>query len=187
MGLGVRIKSALEEFASLINHVRQLRKEGASPVVLYEKIFHQSGYWQYLQAQKNYEATARMENLQELLGAIKQYEEQSSHPTVEGFLEQVTLDASNDENRDEQIKGEVSLMTVHGSKGLEFYYVFIAGVEENIFPSYRSMEEGPSGTEEERRLFYVAMTRAMKQLYICFAEGRMLFGKIKIQWSFSLY
>ena len=120
-----------------------------------------------------------MENLQELLGAIKQYEEHSFQPTVEGFLEQIALDTTNDENRNERMTGEISLMTVHGAKGLEFYYVFIVGAEENIFPSYRSMEEGVEKVEEERRLFYVAMTRAMKKLHICFARGRMLFGQVK--------
>ena len=66
-------------------------------------------------------------------------------------------------------------MTVHGAKGLEFSYVFLAGAEENVFPSYRSLEMGQHAEEEERRLFYVAMTRAMQRLYICFAQGRMLF------------
>ena len=177
--LSNKIKSALEEFFTLICNIQQLNREKVSPVVLYEKILHQSGYWEYLQAQKNYEAMARMENLQELLGAIKEYEENALNPSLEGFLEQIALDTTNDENRNEQMKGEVSLMTVHGAKGLEFHYVFIVGAEENVFPSYRSMEEGPSGIEEERRLFYVAMTRAMKKLSICFAQGRMLFGQVK--------
>ena len=70
-------------------------------------------------------------------------------------------------------------MTVHGAKGLEFPYVFISGVEENLFPSFKSMESGDTALEEERRLFYVAMTRAMKKLYIIFAQGRMLFGQLK--------
>ena len=179
LGLSNRIRSAFEEFYTLICGIQHLDREKISPVTIYEKILHQSGYWQFLQAQKNYEAMARMENLQELMGAIKEYEENNHNPSLAGFLEQITLDATNDENRNEQMKGEISLMTVHGAKGLEFHYVFIIGAEENVFPSYRSMEEGPSGTEEERRLFYVAMTRAMKKLHICFAQGRMLFGKVK--------
>ena len=179
LNLSARIRSALEEFFTLISNIQDLSREKVSPSILYEKILQQSGYWQYLEAQKNYEAMARMENLQELLGAIKEYEENNVNPSLEGFLEQITLDATNDEDRNEQMKGEVSLMTVHGAKGLEFNYAFIVGAEENIFPSYRSMEEGPTGTEEERRLFYVAMTRAMKKLYICFAQGRMLFGQLK--------
>jgi DNA helicase-2/ATP-dependent DNA helicase PcrA len=70
-------------------------------------------------------------------------------------------------------------MTVHGSKGLEYPYVFLIGIEENIFPSYKSLELGPVALEEERRLFYVAMTRAMKQLTITFAQGRLLWGSLK--------
>ncbi len=70
-------------------------------------------------------------------------------------------------------------MTAHGAKGLEFPFVFVIGAEENIFPSYRGLEDGERGLEEERRLFYVAMTRAMQKLFICFAQGRMLFGQVK--------
>jgi DNA helicase-2/ATP-dependent DNA helicase PcrA len=70
-------------------------------------------------------------------------------------------------------------MTVHGSKGLEYPYVFVIGNEENIFPSYKSLEVGPTAVEEERRLFYVAMTRAMKELTLTFAQGRMLWGSLK--------
>ena len=70
-------------------------------------------------------------------------------------------------------------MTVHGAKGLEFPYVFITGAEENLFPSYKSLETGEESIEEERRLFYVAMTRAMKKLFICFSQSRMLFGQTK--------
>ena len=179
LGLSARIESSLREFAGLIDRIQQLNREKALPSSLYEKILHESGYWRFLQAQKNHEATARMENLQELLGAIKQYEENSFHPTVEGFLEETALDTTSNENRDGEMSGEVSLMTVHGAKGLEFHYAFIVGAEENVFPSYLSLEEGGERTEEERRLFYVAMTRAMKRLCICFAQGRMLFGKVK--------
>ena len=70
-------------------------------------------------------------------------------------------------------------MTIHGAKGLEFQYVFIVGAEENMFPSLRSLEGGEKSLEEERRLFYVAMTRAMVKLFICFAQGRMLYGQLR--------
>ncbi|MDA9189469.1 ATP-dependent DNA helicase, partial [bacterium] len=97
--------------------------------------------------------------------------------------ETITLDTSTDQSVDEEkntdFNGEVSLMTVHGAKGLEFQYVYLSGVEENIFPSFRSLEDGDQAIEEERRLFYVAMTRAMKRLYLTFAQGRMLFGQLK--------
>ena len=93
-----------------------------------------------------------------------------------GFLETITLDTEVSE--EEQGK-EVSMMTIHGSKGLEYPYVFVSGVEESLFPSFQSLENGEEAIEEERRLFYVAMTRAMKKLFILFAQGRMLWGSVK--------
>jgi DNA helicase-2/ATP-dependent DNA helicase PcrA len=94
-----------------------------------------------------------------------------------GFLETITLDSEkeSDEFQDQQL----SLMTVHGSKGLEYPFVFVVGAEETVFPSYQSLENGDMGVEEERRLFYVAMTRAMKKLFISFARARMLWGNLK--------
>jgi DNA helicase-2/ATP-dependent DNA helicase PcrA len=95
-------------------------------------------------------------------------------------LETITLDTSS-EFDEEAVpnQGEISLMTVHGAKGLEFTHAFVVGAEENVFPSYRSVDGGETAMEEERRLFYVAMTRAMIKLYITFAQGRMLFGQVK--------
>jgi DNA helicase-2/ATP-dependent DNA helicase PcrA len=109
------------------------------------------------------------------MSAIKQFEESETEPTLLKFLETITLDTTTEEANGDL----VSLMTVHGSKGLEYPYVFLIGAEENIFPSYKSLEAGPVAIEEERRLFYVAMTRAMKQLTITFAQGRMLWGSLK--------
>ena len=109
------------------------------------------------------------------MSAVKQFEEIETEPNLVKFLETITLDTTIEEATGEL----VSLMTVHGSKGLEYPYVFLIGAEENIFPSYKSLEVGPTAIEEERRLFYVAMTRAMKQLTITFAQGRMLWGSLK--------
>ncbi len=176
--LSAKIKSALSGLTTLIQDTRGLDQNGVKPSVIYEKILHESGYWDHLKASKDYESLARMENLEELGSALKQFEESEKSPTLLGFLETITLDQSSDEDR-ELPQGEVALMTVHGAKGLEFNYVFVAGVEENVFPSYRSLEMGGQAEEEERRLFYVAMTRAMKKLYITFAQGRMLFGQLK--------
>ena len=114
-----------------------------------------------------------------------QFEEGQTGANLQAFLESVTLDTTMEdnaleaENTESEKSGEVSLMTVHGAKGLEFLYAFLVGAEENMFPSFRSVESGDMAMEEERRLFYVAMTRAMKKLYITFALGRMLFGQIK--------
>ncbi len=176
--LSAKIKSALSGLTTLIQDAKGLDQGQIKPSVIYEKVLHESGYWDHLKASKDYESLARMENLEELGNAIKQFEESEKTPTLLGFLETITLDQSSEEDR-ELPQGEVALMTVHGAKGLEFNYVFLAGAEENVFPSYRSLEMGAQAEEEERRLFYVAMTRAMKKLYICFAQGRMLFGQLK--------
>ena len=178
--VSAKIRAALLQFTALIDETKILNTNKALPSVIYEKILYESGYWDFLKIKKDYESMARLEHLEEFANAIKQYEADAHTPTLLGFLETLTLDASVSEEvlPLEKRNGEVSLMTVHGAKGLEFPYAFIAGSEENVFPSYRSLEES-SGIEEERRLFYVAMTRAMEQLYITFAAGRMLFGQLR--------
>lgn len=178
--LSAKIKSSLSEFVTLINELRHLDENKIKPSVIYEKVLHESGYYAFLKANKDYETLARLENLDELLNALTQFEESAEVPTLGGFLETITLDTSS-EFDEEAIpnQGEISLMTVHGAKGLEFTHAFVVGVEENVFPSYRSVDGGENAMEEERRLFYVAMTRAMIKLYITFAQGRMLFGQVK--------
>lgn len=174
--IGAKIKSSLREMVDIISEIKVLDAQKVSPVTIYEKLLQDTGYFDFLKAQKDYESLARIENLEELSSAIKQYEQSNQNPSLLGFLETITLDTSKEE---EHPQGEVSLMTVHGAKGLEFPFVFLVGAEENLFPSYKSMEGGAKSLEEERRLFYVAMTRAMKKLYITFARGRMLFGQVK--------
>lgn len=174
--LSSKVKSGLREFTSLIHEAKILEERITAPSVIYEKILHESTYYKSLEAEKTYEAAGRIENLEELLSAIKQFEETEENPTLVGFLETIALDNSDDEDN---LAPQVSMMTTHGSKGLEYHYVFVVGVEENIFPSFQSMEEGEFGLEEERRLFYVAMTRAMKRLYISFAHGRMMWGTLR--------
>jgi DNA helicase-2/ATP-dependent DNA helicase PcrA len=178
--LSAKIKSSLSEFVTLVSELRVMNENKVSPSTIYEKVLHESGYYAFLKANKDYETLARLENLDELLNAIAQFEESVEAPTLEGFLETITLDSNSDFDEDAKANnGEISLMTVHGAKGLEFTHAFVVGAEENVFPSYRSMESGENSMEEERRLFYVAMTRAMVKLYICFAQGRMLFGQVK--------
>ncbi|MFL5786216.1 MAG: ATP-dependent helicase [Bacteriovoracaceae bacterium] len=176
LGLSGKVQSALNQLVSLIHEVQVLEANNHSPTFSYEKLLNESGYFEFLRADKSYEGAARLENLEELMSAIKQFEESENEPTLVKFLENITLDSTNDENGPQD---QVSLMTVHGSKGLEYPYVFVIGNEENIFPSYKSLEIGPTAVEEERRLFYVAMTRAMKQLTLTFAQGRMLWGSLK--------
>lgn len=172
-----RVKSSLSQFVQLIHEARIESEKGTDPSQIYEKILNESGYLEMLRASKDYESMARIENLEELTNAITQFEESIENATLLGFLETITLDSSSEQG--DESKGEVSLMTIHGAKGLEFHYVFLTGAEESVFPSYQSMENGDMGIEEERRLFYVAMTRAMKRLYISFAQGRMLFGQLR--------
>ena len=115
-----------------------------------------------------------MENLEELVGACRNFEpEEKDQPILPQFLDQVALD-SGDRQADED-QDAVQLMTLHSAKGLEFPLVFLAGMEENLFPHKMSLEE-PGRLEEERRLAYVGITRAMQKLYLTFAESRSIYG-----------
>jgi DNA helicase-2/ATP-dependent DNA helicase PcrA len=174
--LSAKVKSGLRSFVDLIHEAKILEKNNEEPTVIYEKLLKESGYFESLEVEKTYEAQGRLENLEELHTAIKQYQEYEENPSLVGFLESITLDTSKKENEDGR---EVSMMTIHGSKGLEYLYVFVVGAEDTVFPSFQSMESGEDAIEEERRLFYVAMTRAMKKLYITFAQGRMLWGQVR--------
>jgi DNA helicase-2/ATP-dependent DNA helicase PcrA len=175
LGLSGKVQSALNQLVHLIQEVQVLEGQNHAPTLSYEKLLNESGYYDFLKADKTYEGAARLENLEELMSAVTQFEETETEANLVKFLETITLDTTT-----EEASGEViSLMTVHGSKGLEYPYVFLIGAEENIFPSYKSLEVGPTAIEEERRLFYVAMTRAMRQLTITFAQGRMLWGSLK--------
>ncbi len=177
--LTTRVKSSLSHFVQFIHDAKVAMNKGDSPSDIYEKLLHESGYYEMLRASKDYESMARIENLEELGNAISQFEEANPKLGLLEFMETITLDTSVKGEEGEEDSGEVSLMTIHGAKGLEFFYVFVTGTEENVFPSYRSLESGEEAIEEERRLFYVAMTRAMKMLYITFSQGRMLFGQLK--------
>lgn len=119
------------------------------------------------------EAQARLENIQEIMNAVTEYVTNSEEPTLSGFLEEVALvtDIDSWDNHN----NAVTLMTLHSAKGLEFPVVFIAGLEENLLPVARSLDN-PAALEEERRLFYVGLTRAEKKLYISFAKQRSMYG-----------
>lgn len=176
LSLSGKVQSAIFQLVQLIQEVQILDSEKHSPSSSYEKLLNESGYFEILKADKSYEGAARLENLDELMSAITDFEESEEGSNLGMFLEAITLDTTVSEDG---VQDQISLMTVHGSKGLEYPYVFVVGVEDNIFPSYKSLEVGPTAVEEERRLFYVAMTRAMKQLTITFAQGRMLWGSLK--------
>lgn len=176
LSLSGKVLSSVFQLVQLIQESQILETHFHPPTFIYEKLLNESGYYEVLRADKSYEGSARLENLEELMSAIKQFEESESEPNLAKFLEAITLDTTTTEDASGD---QISLMTVHGSKGLEYPYVFLIGIEENIFPSYKSLEIGPVALEEERRLFYVAMTRAMKKLTITFAQGRLLWGSLK--------
>src|SRR5207248_5018517 len=139
---------------------------------LVERVLEASGYLEALEAERTIEAQGRIENLQELVGVAREYQENADEPSLSHFLQEISLYSDQD-----AIRGEtslVTLMTLHNAKGLEFRAVFLIGMEEGIFPHSRSIEE--QGIEEERRLCYVGMTRARELLTLMHASSRMLFG-----------
>ena len=153
---------------------RQTLDAGRSHIELAEVILEESGYTEMWQNDKNPEGPGRLENLKELVKALEQFE------NLQGFLEHVALIMDNDTD---EAGEKVSIMTLHGAKGLEFPAVFLPGWEDGLFPSQRSMDEsGLKGLEEERRLAYVGITRAEKLCTISFAANRMVYG----QWQSAL-
>jgi DNA helicase-2/ATP-dependent DNA helicase PcrA len=126
-----------------------------------------SGYLEELRDERSIEAEGRLENLAELIGSAEPFE------TCDEFLEQVSLVSPTDDLDDQS---EVTLMTLHTAKGLEFPLVFIVGMEDGIFPSFMSLGD-PDQLEEERRLAYVGITRAEEQLYLTLAESRWIYGQ----------
>jgi DNA helicase-2/ATP-dependent DNA helicase PcrA len=120
----------------------------------------------------------RLENVKELATLAQKYDELPALDGINKFLEEMALMGDQDTLKDEKIG--VRLMTVHASKGLEFPYVFIAGLEQGLFPHDKNDAATPEEAEEERRLFYVALTRAEKKIYLSYAETRMIFGSRQI-------
>lgn len=149
--------------------------EKLSITELVDTILEKSGIKKELSSSKLLEDEIRLENLNEFKGVTQTYEEEQGNANLEDFLEEISLVSDITEHQDSASR--VSLMTVHSVKGLEYNYVFIIGMEEGIFPHYNAINDGTnSAIEEERRLCYVAITRAKKKLYITSADSRMLFG-----------
>jgi ATP-dependent DNA helicase UvrD/PcrA len=171
--LGQRAKGAVGGFIEVVEGLRAVQAEGASVAELVRAAFTESGYLPELQAERTVEAEGRIENLEELVGVAKEFEQRNPDGVVADFLEQVSLVSEQDEYDEEE--ATVTLMTMHNAKGLEFDVVFMAGMEDGVFPHYRSMTD-PAELEEERRLAYVGMTRARKRLYLTHAWQRSLFG-----------
>jgi DNA helicase-2/ATP-dependent DNA helicase PcrA len=137
-----------------------------------EAVVEGSGLLDALAAERTIEAQGRVENLQELVGVAREYQARTDDPTLTGFLQEVSLVADADAVETEG--GKVTLMTLHNAKGLEYASVFVIGMEQNLFPHVRALEEGD--IEEERRLCYVAITRARERLTLTHARQRTLFG-----------
>jgi len=152
--------------------LRDKHTEGSDVATLVDEVLLRSGYIESLEAEGTIEAEGRIENLRELVEAGREHDRNAEERGLEPFLAQVSLVADADEQRDEG--GLVTLMTLHNAKGLEFPVVFVIGCEEGMFPHSRSIEEG--NIEEERRLCYVAITRAERELCLTWARRRMVFG-----------
>ncbi len=183
-------KQGLQAFSELFQRGRKLLLEGESLVDLVVHFMDESGYVGELKRDPSYEAREREENLQEFLAAVQEFEEQwePSELSIEGsvvqkklfdFLERVALVADTDMLEDRAAE-EVTFMTLHASKGLEFKVCVMAAMEEGIFPTIRSLDSG-DGIEEERRLCYVGITRAKERLILTRADSRRTFGSINMQ------
>ncbi len=171
LGQGPRHKVAA--FCELLKSLRAAR-EVLPPADLAEKVLEDSGYRDQLAAENTVEAEGRLENLMEMVAQMREYEREAEEPTLADFLERITL-ASDVDSYDPE-KGAVALMTAHTAKGLEFPEVLVVGLEEGVFPHQRSIDDD-SAVEEERRLCYVAVTRAMKRLHLCRVRWRRLSGQ----------
>jgi DNA helicase-2/ATP-dependent DNA helicase PcrA len=174
-GLGTAAVRSLGRFMATMVELRERHAAGAGVAELLEETLARSGYLDALEAERTIEAQGRVENLEELVNVAREYEtaeREGQDPSLEGFLQQIALLSDADSLRDEE--GLVTLMTLHNAKGLEFPIVFVIGCEEGVFPHSRALDEG--GLEEERRLAYVGITRAQRDLYLTYARTRTVFG-----------
>jgi DNA helicase-2/ATP-dependent DNA helicase PcrA len=170
--LGAAAVKAVGRFMSVMERLRERVDGGAGVGDLLAETLEESGYTEALQAERTVESQVRLENLEELVGVAREYDATAEEPSVEEFLQQIALFSEQDQLRDEQ--GLLTLMTLHNAKGLEFGTVFILGMEDGVFPHARAIEAGD--LEEERRLAYVGITRAKRELYLTYARTRALFG-----------
>lgn len=164
---------ALMEFTAMMDGIAESVDE-VPLIETLEQVLDQSGYVRALEAKNDMESRGRLENIGELKTTILKYMEETEEPSLSGFLEEIALYTDLDNLSEDDDK--VVLMTLHSAKGLEFPYVFITGLEEGIFPGQQAIYE-PTELEEERRLAYVGITRAKRELYLTGAAQRMLFGR----------
>ena len=173
--LGGRSAKGLLEFSELIkflnNHLL------SSPIAeLIQLVMEKSGYLSELINSGTDEGEERRRNLQELVNAALQYQEENETANLEGFLASAAL-ASDADNKETEAN-RITLMTLHSSKGLEFPIVYLVGMEQGLFPSYRSLDD-PASLEEERRLCYVGLTRAKEKLFLSHATERRVWGGMR--------
>jgi DNA helicase II / ATP-dependent DNA helicase PcrA len=179
--LNAGTKQKLEDFVTMIQSF-QVINQNQDAFVIADHVAKKTGLVQELKKDATPEGIARIENIEELLNGIKDFTEgqkeiDGARGTLSEFMEDVALatDLDNDTGDDDR----VALMTIHLAKGLEFPNVFIVGLEEDLFPSAMSLNTR-SDLEEERRLFYVALTRAENQAYLCYAQSRYRWGKLTV-------
>ena len=174
-GMAARTAAKIIQFAELIASFKSMIEEQESLDTIYDRILDETGYESELIAEHTEEAMTRLENIDELRNKIVEFAEDREDTGLSEFLEEIALvsDLDSLSENDDQVK----LMTLHSAKGLEFPYVFICGMEERVFPSGMALNsDDPDAIEEERRLCYVGITRAMKKLYLSAAKERMMHG-----------
>ena len=172
-GLGAPAIKALARFMGIMHVLRERVESGAPIAALLKDVLGETGYLEALEAERTIEAQGRIENLEELVNVGAEYDAgEDGERSLPEFLQQVSLIADADGRTDDE--GLVTLMTLHNAKGLEYPIVMIIGCEEGVFPHSRALDEG--GLEEERRLCYVGITRAERDLYLTYARTRNVFG-----------
>ena len=171
-GLTAAAVSSLTSFAAVVNAWRAAAPASSSVAALVRRMLDESGYSAMLQGQDTLEAEGRIENLEELVGVAAEYDQRAEEPSLDGFLQEISLYSDIDTMAD--TSELITFMTLHNAKGLEFPVVFITGLEEGVFPHQRSLDD--QNLEEERRLAYVGITRAMDRLYLLHARARNLWG-----------
>ena len=164
----------LMQFTVMIEELAQLLEQGMSLPEFYDEVMKRTGYAAMLEQKPTEENKTRLENIRELQSSINAYVENAETPTLAGFLEEISLYTDIEEYNDGD--DAVVMMTMHTAKGLEFPHVFLVGFEDGLFPGMRAIGDGEE-MEEERRLCYVAITRAKKTLTISYARQRMLYGR----------
>ena len=167
-------KARVREFVNMIDRLRDDLENGESLVNITKAILEQSGYMKALVEENSHESMMRRDNIIELQNAISYYSKGKANPSLSAFLQEISL--ITDADKFDEDKPAITLMTVHASKGLEFPVVFIVGLEENLFPM-GARDNFDVDIEEERRLFYVAITRAEERLYFSHCRSRFKFGE----------